>query len=368
VALPSTRESAEEKGLSADEVAHRDNGGTRRGLRLSLLAVGVLLAVLLFRAVGWPAIASNLERIGAVRFFLLAALYLVTQVVSALGWWLVIQPRPAASRLPSLFAIYLAGDSLNYIAPGGVAGEPVKMRLLGRTTGMGAALASLTVHKHADLVAQCAFVTLGVAYAVLRFPMPLAARFAAIAGAAGLVGLLLLLTWAMRRGTYRPILRRLASWRPLAARLDRYQRSAGAVDAQIRDFYGAHRSRYLASVALGILGWCGGMLETYLILRLLSPAADWGTALAVEALAMALNNMLLFVPGRVGSAEGVRAAVFLLLGMPAALGVAYALVRRGRELVWVLPGLAVLVQSHSLSLLRRSGPELSSLGAEESRP
>jgi len=32
--------------------------------------------------------------------------------------------------------------------------------------------------------------------------------------------------WAMRRGTYRPILRRLASWKPLAARLDRYQRSA----------------------------------------------------------------------------------------------------------------------------------------------
>jgi uncharacterized membrane protein YbhN (UPF0104 family) len=109
------------------------------------------------------------------------------------------------------------------------------------------------------------------------------------------------------------------------------------------------------------------MLETYLILRLLSPSASWGTALAVEALAMALNNMLLFVPGRVGSAEGVRAAVFVLLGMPAALGVAYALVRRGRELVWVLPGLVVLAHSHSLSLLRGGGRDLPRLAAEESR-
>jgi uncharacterized protein (TIRG00374 family) len=317
--------------------------------------------------VGWPAIAANLERIGVVRFFLLAALYTLTQCASAFSWWFVIEPRPALSRFPGLFAVYLAGDSLNYLTPGGVAGEAVKASLIGKRTGTGtgAALASVTIHKHADLLAQCAFVILGVAYAVWRFPMPSAARAAAIAGAAGLGGLLLLLTWAMRHGTYRPILRRLASWKPLTARLDRYQRSAENIDSQIRAFSQAHRDRYIAAVALGFLGWCGGMLETYLILRLLSSSADWGTALAVEALAMALNNMFLFVPGRVGSAEGVRAAVFVALGMPAALGVVYALVRRGRELLWVLPGLVVLVHSHSVSLLRRRGRDLARLAAEE---
>jgi uncharacterized membrane protein YbhN (UPF0104 family) len=172
----------------------------------------------------------------------------------------------------------------------------------------------------------------------------------------------------MRRGTYKPILRRLASWKRLAARLDRYHRSAETIDSQIRTFSSAHRGRYLASVALGFVGWCGGLLETYLILRWLYPSADFGTALAVEALAMALNNMFLFVPGRIGSAEGVRAAVFVLLGMPAALGVAYALVRRGRELVWVLLGFAVLVHSHSLSLLRGGGRDIPRLAVEEAQP
>ena len=57
---------------------------------------------------------------------------------------------------------------------------------------------------------------------------------------------------------------------------------------------------------------------------------------------MLLNNMFLFVPGRAGTAEGVRAGVFVLLGMPASTGVAYGLVRRARELLWVLPGLAFL--------------------------
>ena len=59
---------------------------------------------------------------------------------------------------------------------------------------------------------------------------------------------------------------------------------------------------------------------------------------------MALNNMLLFIPGRVGSAEGIRVGVFLVLGFPAGPGAAYSLVRRGRELAWVLPGLLAFLQ------------------------
>jgi uncharacterized protein (TIRG00374 family) len=344
----------------------REASRSRVAIRAVLLAAGILVAFLLFRAVGWPAIAANLERIGAGRFFLLASLYVLRHCASTFSWWFVIEPRPPLSRTPNLFATYLAGDSINYVSPGGVAGEPVKTRLLGKRTGMGVALASLTVHKHADLLAQSAFVTLGVAYALWRFPMPLAVRAAAIAGAAILGGFLLLLTWAMRRGTYQPILRRLASWKPLAARLDRYHRPAETIDARIQAFPRAHRGRYFAAAALAFVGWFGGVLETYLILHWLWPSAGWGTAFAVETLAMAFNNMFLFVPGRVGSAEGVRAGVFVLLGMPAALGVAYALVRRGRELVWAVVGLAVLVHSHSLSLLRSQEAPLPGLAAEDS--
>jgi len=367
VATLSTRESAEEKEPVAGGIAPRGSSrAPRRLLPVLLFAAGVLLAVVLFRSVGWPAIAANLARIGAPKFLFLIALYALTQGAFALGWWFVIEPRPPASQFPRLFAIYLAGDSLNYLAPGGVAGEPVKTRLLGKSSGVPAAVASLTIHKHADLAAQWAFVAAGVAYAVVRYPMPLAARVVAIVGTAGLGSLLLLLTWGMRRGTYGPVLRRLTRWKPLAARLDRYHRSAEAIDTRIRAFSGARRGRYWASVAVCFLGWCGGMLETYLILRFLSSSAGWGTALAVEALAMALNNLLLFIPGRVGSAEGVRAAVFVLLGMPAAAGVAYGLVRRGREISWVLPGLAVLIKEHALGLVGEGAPDLATV--EESRP
>lgn len=64
--------------------------------------------------------------------------------------------------------------------------------------------------------------------------------------------------------------------------------------------------------------------------------------MAIENLAMALNSIIFLIPGRVGSAETVRVAVFSVLGLPAAQGVVYSIIRRGREVVWAIPGLLIL--------------------------
>ena len=313
--------------------------GRREIVRIALLLAGVALFALLFRLVGWPAIASNLGRIGGW-FALLVVLYAAAQAAFALGWWVIFEPsrRPGFVRL---FGVYLVGDSFNYLAPGGVAGEPLKARMLRGDSGTGEAIGSLTIHKHADLAAQWIFVSLGVGAALWRFPMPIAARIVALAGAAALGALLALMTWGLRRGTYSPVLRLLARWKPLARRLDRFHAPARDLDGRIQDFYRLRLGRYAAAMGWCFLGWCGGLLETYLILRLLSPGSGWIAAFAVEALAMALNNMLLFIPARIGSAEGVRVGVFLLLGLGAGPGAAYSLARRGRELAWIVPGLLV---------------------------
>ncbi len=313
--------------------------GGREAVRFALLLAGLALFALLFRSVGWPAIASNLARIGGW-FALLVVLYAAAQAAFALGWWVIFNPsrRPGFVRL---FGVYLAGDSFNYLAPGGVAGEPLKARMLLGASETARTIGTLTVHKHADLAAQWVFVTLGVGAALWRFPMPLAARLAALAGAAGLGVLLALMTWGLRRGTYSPVLRLLARWKFLARRLDRFQAPARELDGRIQDFYRNHRGRYAAALGWCFLGWCGGLVETYVILRLLSPGSGWVAAFAVEALAMALNNMLLFIPARIGSAEGIRVGVFLLLGLGAGPGAAYSLARRGRELAWIVPGLLV---------------------------
>ena len=263
-------------------------------------------------------------------------------------------PRAAARPFGELFAAYLGGDFINYFTS--VGGEPVKAQLLKDRMGFSRALATVTVHRHADVLAQWLFLTAGVGFALAWFPLPTVARVAALASLITLGAMVAGMTWGLRRGAFRGGLAWLGRFRPFAKHASRLSESAARLDATIGEFYREKSGHFGWAVAWCFVGWCGGLVETYLVLRLLSPSHGWASAIAIESLAMVLNNILLFIPGRVGSAEGVRIGVYALVGLTAAQGTAYALVRRGRELLWLVPGFVVLLRRHVLGVGRMKLP------------
>ena len=299
------------------------------------------------RGGGWGAVSANLARIGGW-FFALCGLYAAAQIAFALGWWVLTGPRPRPVSFGALFAAYLGGDSINYFTS--VGGEPVKADLL--KTKLGFSRRS----RHGGGSPAC-----GRARPVdlpdgRRRRRPVALR-SSPGGPRG-----------RHREPARARARRLRDdvgpaprslppddrvarrFRFLARRIGRLEEAAGRLDERIGEFYSEKMGHFGAAVAWCFLGWCGGLVETWIVLRLLSPAHDFSTAVAIESLAMVLNNILLFIPGRVGSAEGVRIGVYALVGLTTAQGAAYALVRRGRELVWLVPGFIVLLKRHVLGI------------------
>ena len=159
---------------------------------------------------------------------------------------------------------------------------------------------------------------------------------------------ILWMTFALRRGAFAGVLDRLS--RGPFRRLERFRPAAEKLDTGIGEIYERRQEHFLESVAWCFPGWCGGVLETYIIMRLLSPKAGFYEAVAIETLAMLVNTALFFIPGRIGTAEGVRTALWVLVGFTAAQGVAYGLVRRARELVWLVPGVVVLLKRHLLDI------------------
>ena len=311
--------------------------------QVALVVTGTGLLVAIFWLVGLPAIEKNLSLIGPW-FPALVLLYLGAQLAFMAGWWVLMAREIRAEGFLKLFGIYMAGDAINYVLPSAnLAGEPLKAHLLRDRLGFGQALTSIMIHKHAELVSQWLFLTGGLVVALTQFDLPFSAKLFAVAVVVGLGFALLVLTRALMKGTFSLMLRRLASWKPLTARLNQYHASAQAFEDRIQRFYRTELHKFAASTIWCLIGWGGGLIETYLILQFLAPTKGWTTAVAVETLAMVLNNLFVFVPGRIGSAEGVRVAVFLLLGLPAAEGVAYGLLRRGRELLWTLPGFLYLL-------------------------
>lgn len=332
-------------------------------MRAGLLCLGVAVIAGLFWRVGWAAVSQNLERVG---WWLVAivAIFALPEGAFILGWRQVLSPRPPLSALPGLAAAFLAGDTANYLGAG-VAGEPLRAMLVRETYGPANAFASINLRKHAELTAQVAFLVAGVGFALAVYRLPDFVALAAVGGVLAIAAGLALMTWALRRGSFSPILRHLAGWKALASRLSRFHEGAADVDATIRRFYGEHPARFAASAAWALAAWCGGWFETWLILRLLGVGAGWGQALAIETLTMTMNTMLMFIPGRLGSAEAVRVGVFVALGLPAAPGVAYALVRRAREVCWTLPGAIVLFRRHAAALLAPGARESGDLSGAE---
>jgi uncharacterized protein (TIRG00374 family) len=320
-------------------------GRGRRAGRIALFAIGLGVLAAILARVGWGAVVDNLARIGPW-FPALVALYAVAQLSFAAGWWVLTGSRGRRVPFGALFAAYLGGDSVNYFTS--VGGEPVKAELIKERLGFSHALATVAVHRHADVLAQWTFLTLGVGVALVRFDLPAIARIAALASLLVLGGLVLAMTMGLRRGAFGPIVAGLSRLRLFRTRAEGLASAARRLDERIGAFYRDRTDHFGLAIAWCLFGWCGGLVETYLVLRLLSPAADWSTAVAIEALAMVLNNILLFIPGRVGSAEGVRIGVYALVGLSAAQGTAYALVRRGRELLWLVPGFVVLLKRHVL--------------------
>ncbi len=225
----------------------------------------------------------------------------------------------------------------------------MKAQLLAHKIGYPKALATVAVHRHAEVAAQGIFLALGIGITLTHFRVPSGIRIAALAGLLVLGGMILWMTVALRHGAFAAVLEWLTRFRVLHG-LRRFTRKAQQLDILIGDFYERRQEHFLASVFWSFLGWCGGLLETYLLLRLIAPGEGWRTAVAIESLALALNNVALLIPARLGIAEGVRVGVFLLLGLSAAQGAAYGVTRRARELLWLIPGLVVLLKHHLLDL------------------
>jgi hypothetical protein len=72
------------------------------------------------------------------------------------------------------------------------------------------------------------------------------------------------------------------------------------------------------------------------------------TATIVESLGSGVRFATFLVPASLGPLEAANAAAFAALGLGAEVGLAFSLIRRARQAVWIAIGVAVLV------LMRRS--------------
>ena len=323
-------------------------------LRRILLVLGLLTFSGLIWHIGPARIIQAVISLGPVAVLLILLPSLVMYAVEAYGWRLTLGSHAHRLSFWRLFAIRTAGEVVNMTTPTAyVGGEPLKAYLLKRHgVPIVDAMASVVTAKTTMTLAEVVFILMGV---VLSFWTMGAANTHPGAASGGstpvgaaaftvmllLFGTLVLLTM-QRRGLFIGLLSLLRRCRIRISYLESREEKLHALDTAINDFYVRDRHGFILSTGMFILGWLAEALEVYAILFFIGPPADVLMSISIAALAVVIKGGAFFIPGSIGAQEGGYLLLLMAHGYSGVAGITFAILRRVRELVWIMIGLICL--------------------------
>jgi glycosyltransferase 2 family protein len=307
-----------------------------RWLRLA----GWLVLPLVFTGLVWDTGLARLQSIlGSIQPWGLALLVgynLVVMLLFSSRWWFVL--RALGYRLPygAVFRYRTAGFAISYLTPGSqFGGEPFQVVALTQFHGLptSVALASVTLDKLFELLANFSFLAIGICLILQKQTFGLIRRQELAVGAAGLLAVplfyLFLLGW-----DHQPLawfFRRLSDGRKgwLAAKIRPLAGLAGDAERQIAAIL-RQRPRALVQISLAAgLIWVLSLSEYWLALRVLGAQLDlYQTVVALTAARLAFLTPL---PGGLGALEAGQVFALHELGFDPALGIAISLWIRLRD-------------------------------------
>jgi len=304
------------------------------------LVVGLVLLGVVLAEIDLSALFERVRLIGW-GLAVVVGLYFLAFLIDSYTWQLTVADMPLGARwLYRTWKVRMVGEVFNSVVPAGsMGGEPVKVVLLKRYYGIGyqEGTASIILAKTINMLALVAFLIAGYALMTTSAALPLSFQ---IVGGAGLAALgvgtgLFFLAQRFRISSLTGGW--LSRW-PAAARLRAFLHHIHDMDDRLVRFYTRHRGRFVVALALAFANWVLGALEIYYTLLFLEHPVSMTEAWIIEAAAQLVRAGVFFIPAGIGAQEGTFLLVCAAITGSPVLGVAVAMVRRFREILWILWG------------------------------
>ena len=311
--------------------------------RVFLIGGLVLFAILVWR-IGPDSIGGLLLKVG----WTLPLVFLPHALVTALeatGWWFAFPQNVCPIKYLEILRFSVAAKAIQHVTPSiSQAGELVKIHLL-RLTGVGADVSTASVVAAKTTITISEFLFIGIGLAVALSYITLEPLLVTSVG----IGILMMglavagvLVW-QRLGLFRPLIwisRRLSV---LTRFLDRHEDFLSSTDCMLREYLGEGR-RFCLSCLGYFLGWVAGAAEAWVFLSILGLSNDPLFALLVQVWLVLVTRLTAFVPANLGTHEAGAVMIFSFLGLTAESAMAFALLRRVRQIVWIALGLVILAK------------------------
>ena len=279
------------------------------------------------------ALSTLVEQLKAMRIAvpIVLAFSLVRLLLQSIAWSASLKGEKISLGILKLAGVRLAGQSLGYLTVlGPVISEPLKIKLLGTST---------------EPTVTATFLDDGVYWftsALLAIVGIVSLPFVAVRGAAyhSIPAVLALALMAFVITRRNPILSRVV--RALGTKAPSWLSRAEQFESSIRNYRlnqpALVRRMFWIDVA------CQALIasEVVVVLSSLHLTIHFLAILGIEGVTRGLKMLSGWIPARLGSDEGGAISAFALTGLSPTLGLALALTRRVRDLLWALIGIVWL--------------------------
>ena len=307
-------------------------------LRIAIIAaLGLALALYLVKYVGLGAVFAAAVAVGWGGFAILCLYALGLFLLLGTAWY-VLLPASSRTRLPVFIWARMVRDAASEVLPfsqlGGMVLGARAAILHGVSTPL--SFASMIVDVTTEMLAQIAYIALGVVILSARAPRT---SFAASLTTVFVIGLVVA---ALAGGLFLTLQRyghRLTE--RLAARLlPRAVATTAAVGAALDAIYESP-TRVGFSAALHLAGWIASAIGTWIAFRLIGVRVDLASVMAIESLVYATRSAAAFIPNALGVQEGAYAVLAPLFGIGVEFGLAVSLLKRARDIAVGVPILLI---------------------------
>ena len=312
-------------------------------IRILYLLVGISLLVYVLSQTDLNLLWLKLVETGWGIFFVLA-IYGVAFMVDTVAWQFTLPSTKVNFHwLYNLWKVRMVGAAFGKMLPfSAFGGAPIKGFILKSHYGISykEGAASIILIESTHLISMVLFMASGVLFILFDSNLPQSFYiFSTISLSVLTIGIFAF--YIIQRLKITSIVGGWIRQRPLGRRLEKFLSHLQDFDERLVRFYTRQRSQFFGALGLNLLNWYLGAVEVYVILYFLGYPISFSASIVLETLVELVRAGTFFIPATLGTQE----AAFLLAtgaitGQPA-LGVATALMRRVREIVWLILGFAI---------------------------
>lgn len=305
--------------------------------------VGLALLYKLIKKVGAEEILTTFHKLDWKILYIMV-LPITWYSVQTLAWHRVLYFDGQKTSFWRVFLAKIAGEAVNTVTPLGFAGgDPVRIYLLQMDTSKTASTASVVIDRTMQTLGIVLMFLTTLIMAWLYLPLPSQWRTLLPIITVGFI----LLCWGLvrlqhRGGTFVFLSKTLGRFGVPPEKLKALTETMDSLDKSISAFYKRSHAHFFEILFYQYLGRLLGVIEITLIAHLLGYPITITHGLFLSSLSVLINIIFVFIPGSMGIMEGGYGAVFHLLKLNPAMGIAIQLFRRLRTFFWIFLGLLVI--------------------------